>query len=138
MALEDLFPYQVQKAPDRPLCHLVSSLADVVGIGSALCRLQLPPFPHLSRISERPAAVQGARFLRGAANPGRRGPFWNVGGEGKGARPTHQTRPAQGIDTVGCYAARPTLPAQVCWQARQSPRFGESGQAIALTSGLVN
>jgi hypothetical protein len=58
--------------------------------------------------SERPGAVQGARFLRGAANPGRRGPFWNIGRKGKGARRTHSGDPGRqgaGASTAGRYTS---------------------------------
>ena len=54
---------------------------------SALCICSLSLLMEES--SERPGAVQGAPVLRGEANPGRRGPFWNMGVKGKGARQHH-------------------------------------------------
>jgi len=77
--------------------------------------LHLPAFPYLSESSERPGAVQGARFVRGGgksfpvlkrfsgANPGRRGPFWNIRQKGKRAGGPG------GAPLAGCGAA-PRLP----------------------------
>ena len=61
-------------------------------------RLYLPPFPCNRRVfGTRTGAVQGARFMRGggksflrlkrfcSADPGQRGPFWNVKKKGKAA-----------------------------------------------------
>ena len=102
-----LYRYQVWKAPDRPLCHLSNPPADLAGTHGAPMILCTPTFcpdqreagPRCresalcicslslltGKSSERPAAVKGARVLRGEANPGRRGPFWNMGVKGKGA-----------------------------------------------------
>jgi hypothetical protein len=43
------------------------------------------PFFHNGKSVERPGAVKGALVLRGAADPGRRGPFCKLWGERKGA-----------------------------------------------------
>src|SRR5579885_1262600 len=54
------------------------------------------PFPSYQPGSaERPGAGKGARFLRGAADPCRRGPFCKISGEGKGARSEEHTSELQ-------------------------------------------
>lgn len=100
MVLQDLFPYQVQRAPDRPLCHFALTLADVVGLVSAVCRLQLPPSPRFQNGPERSrarafCAAQRAHPLDGEDRSG----TW-VERE-RGLTSLHQPRLAPGIDTVG-------------------------------------
>ncbi len=80
--------------------------------GLCICRLSLV----IGKSSERPGAVQGARFVRGAANPGRRGPFWNLERKGKaagvsGGVPTTEIGAAPRAHTTARVFLRATHPA---------------------------
>jgi hypothetical protein len=84
----------IHRCGDR--LRAVCSTIKLVTLGCQAAKTTALPFPLDRTRSERPGAVKGSRFLRGEANPGRRGPFQTMDAQGRGglrsALPPFQNR----------------------------------------------